>query len=129
MVAGLFVMVEAVDRTHLTAALAHALCQGAEASMDGAAALAGGALAAVTNLKNNLSLGLIASTAIAQAHPPQKLVDALLIGVGLGPNLPITGSLATILWLTAIRREGEDVGFWRFLKVGAFVLPQPLCWR
>ena len=32
-----------------------------------------------------------------------------LIGVDLGPNLSVTGSLATILWLTAIRREGEDV--------------------
>ena len=33
---------------------------------------------------NNLPAGLIASTTIAQAHPPQKVVDALLIGVDLG---------------------------------------------
>ena len=50
------------------------------------------------------------------------MVDALLIGVDLGPNLSITGSLATILWLQAIRREGEDVGFWRFLKVGSITM-------
>jgi arsenical pump membrane protein len=61
-----------------------------------------------------------------QAHAPQKVVDALLIGVDLGPNLSITGSLATILWLTAIRREGEDVGFVKFLKVGALVMPPAL---
>ena len=54
------------------------------------------------------------------------VTDALLIGVDLGPNLSITGSLATILWLTAIRREGEDVTFWRFLKVGALVMPPAL---
>jgi arsenical pump membrane protein len=44
----------------------------------------------------------------------------------MGPNLSITGSLATILWLTAIRREGEEVGFVKFLKVGALVMPPAL---
>jgi len=80
----------------------------------------------VSNLMNNLPAGLIASTTIAQAHPPQSIVDALLIGVDLGPNLSITGSLATILWLAAIRREGETVGFGRFLKVGVLVTPPAL---
>jgi arsenical pump membrane protein len=50
------------------------------------------------------------------------VVDALLIGVDLGPNLSVTGSLATILWLQAIRREGEDVGFWQFLKTGTVTM-------
>ena len=71
---------------------------------------------------NNLPAGLVASTAVAQAQPPRLIVDALLIGVDLGPNLSITGSLATILWLQAIRREGEDVGFWMFLRVGAWTM-------
>ena len=79
-----------------------------------------------SNLMNNLPAGLIASTTIARAHPSQTVIDALLIGVDLGPNLSITGSLATILWLTAIRREGETVGFWRFIKVGALVAPPAL---
>jgi arsenical pump membrane protein len=42
--------------------------------------------------------------------------------VDLGPNLSVTGSLATILWLNAIRREGENVGFMDFLKVGSVVM-------
>ena len=126
LVGGLFVMVEAVSRTGLTATLGDALSHGAHRSVAATAAVAGGALAVVSNLMNNLPAGLIASTAIAQAHPPQKVVDALLIGVDLGPNLSITGSLATILWLTAIRRKGEEVGFWRFLKVGALVTPAAL---
>jgi len=85
-----------------------------------------GLIAVVSNLMNNLPAGLIASSAVAEAHPPQKLVDALLIGVDLGPNLSVTGSLATILWLTALRREGVSVGFWRFLKVGVLVTPPAL---
>ncbi len=126
LVAGLFVMVEALDRSGLTRALAEAMGQAADGSVEATAAVSGAALAVISNLMNNLPAGLIVSTAIAQAHPPQKVVDALLIGVDLGPNLSITGSLATILWLNAIRREGEAVGFLTFLKIGALVMPPAL---
>jgi len=126
LVAGLFVMVEALNRTGLVSSLAQTLRAASDASAAGAAALAGGTIAVVSNLMNNLPAGLIASGVINQAHPPRPVVDALLIGVDLGPNLSITGSLATILWLTAIRRESADVSFWRFLKTGALVMPPAL---
>ena len=126
LVAGLFVLVEAIGRTGVIAALAHLLSAHAARDVAGTAALSGTLLAFGSNLVNNLPAGLVASTTIALARPPQMVTDALLIGVDLGPNLSITGSLATILWLTAIRREGEDVGFWRFLKVGALVMPPAL---
>ncbi len=125
LVAGLFVLVEALDLTGVIAQVAQAL---RTLSVDPAqgAAISGTILAFGSNLMNNLPAGLVASTAVAQAHPPRLIVDGLLIGVDLGPNLSITGSLATILWLQAIRREGEDVGFWRFLKVGAVAMPLAL---
>jgi arsenical pump membrane protein len=126
LVAGLFILVEALDRSGLTGAVAAGMQSVVKASADGAAAGSGVTLALVSNAVNNLPAGLIASTAIAQAHPPQKAVDALLIGVDLGPNLSVTGSLATILWLTAIRREGEGVSFGKFLRVGALVMPPAL---
>ena len=44
---------------------------------------------------------------------PEAVRAAVLIGVDLGPNLSVTGSLATILWLAALRREGEHVDAWR----------------
>jgi arsenical pump membrane protein len=126
LVAGLFVLVRAIERTGLTAGLGAALTAMIGGGLAGAAAIAGGAVAIGANLINNLPAGLIGAAVLAQAHPPKKVVDALLIGVDLGPNLSITGSLATILWLTAIRREGETVGFWRFLKVGMLVAPPAL---
>jgi arsenical pump membrane protein len=126
LVAGLFVMVEALDRSGLTGVLATQMRIAAGASAAGAAAAAGATLAVASNLMNNLPAGLVASAAIARAHPPRALVDALLIGVDLGPNLSITGSLATLLWLTAIRREGENVGFLKFLQVGWIVMPPAL---
>jgi arsenical pump membrane protein len=126
LVAGLFVLVQAIDQTGLTSALGEALNTTTRRSATEAAAAAGGLIALASNLMNNLPAGLIASTTLVQAHPPKKVIDAVLIGVDLGPNLSITGSLATILWLTAIRREGETVGFWRFLKVGVLVTPPAL---
>ena len=53
-------------------------------------------------------------------------MHAALIGVDLGPNLSVTGSLATILWLTALRREGVSVGVGAFLKLGFLVMPPAL---
>jgi arsenical pump membrane protein len=121
LVAGLFVLVEALDRTGVIAQVAGAL-RAAAATPARGAAVSGAILAVASNLMNNLPAGLIASTAVAQAHPPRLIVDGLLIGVDLGPNLSITGSLATILWLQAIRREGEDVAFRRFFKVGMMTM-------
>lgn len=90
------------------------------------AAVSGGSVALASNLVNNLLAGLIASSVAAMSHLPQRTVDALLIGLDIGPNLSITGSLATILWLMAIRREGEDVHFMTFLKIGLWVMPVAL---
>jgi arsenical pump membrane protein len=123
LVAGLFVLVEGLNRSGLTRTLGGWLGAAASSSVDGAAAASGLMLAVVSNLTNNLPAGLIAGATVVQAHAPGKVVDALLIGVDLGPNLSITGSLATILWLTALRCEGEEVGFAKFLKVGVLVMP------
>ncbi len=125
LVAGLFVLVEALDRTGVIRMVADAIRVAASHPVQAAAA-SGTILAFVSNLMNNLPAGLIASMAIAQAQPSRLVTDALLMGVDLGPNLSITGSLATILWLQAIRREGEDVGFMAFLKVGAVAMPLAL---
>ncbi len=126
LVAGLFVLVQALEASGVIKALAGGLKAAEQAAPAATPWGVGGLVAVVSNLMNNLPAGLIASSTIAAAHPSQHAVDALLIGVDLGPNISVTGSLATILWLTAIRREGEDVGFWRFLKVGAVVTPPAL---
>ncbi|TPG43586.1 arsenic transporter [Sphingomonas koreensis] len=126
LVAGLFVLVEALAHIGLIDLLATAIARGSATAPQATAAALGGGVALGSNAINNLPAGLIASTAIFQAHPAKVITDAALIGVDLGPNLSITGSLATILWLTAIRREGGDVTFGRFLKVGALVMPPAL---
>ena len=122
LVAGLFVLVEMLEQTGVVGHLADVLRAATQHGEIAAAAASGGIIAIGSNLVNNLPAGLIASSTLMQAHSPERVVDALLIGVDLGPNLSITGSLATILWLNAIRREGENVSFLMFLKVGAVVM-------
>ena len=68
---------------------------------------------------NNLPSGLLAGGALQTISAPPQIRDAVLIGVDLGPNLSVTGSLATVLWLIALRREGEHISAWQFFKVGA----------
>ncbi|WP_322083682.1 arsenic transporter [Burkholderia sp. BCC1972] len=122
LVAGLFVVVETLDRTGAVRVLAGLLRELTQGGEQAAAAAAGVAVALASNLINNLPAGLIASSTIDAAHSPQAVIDAMLIGVDLGPNLSVTGSLATILWLAAIRREGLKIGFGEFLAVGACVM-------
>jgi arsenical pump membrane protein len=126
LVAGLFVLVEAVAQTGVIERLAHALAALAQGSPDKASWAVGMGVAIASNLMNNLPTGLIAGSMGHLVELPAQTTAALLIGVDLGPNLSITGSLATLLWLVAIRREGEHVGAWRFLRLGLLVMPPAL---
>jgi arsenical pump membrane protein len=126
LVAGLFVLVEALYRTGVIGMINALLRQGAAASAAGAAWAAGIAVAIASNLANNLPVGLIAGSAVQSDHTVEQITRAILIGVDLGPNLSVTGSLATILWLAALRRERLTVGFGTFLKIGAVVMPPAL---
>jgi arsenical pump membrane protein len=126
LVAGLFIVVEAVNRAGALQAsqlALLALCKRPVWQGDLAGAFG---ITALSNIVNNLPSGLITGAAIAQTHVSETLRDALLIGVDLGPNLSVTGSLATILWLIALRREKQTVSVWSFLKVGVVVTPVAL---
>ncbi|MGO4727067.1 MULTISPECIES: arsenic transporter [unclassified Inquilinus] len=126
LVAGLFVLVEGLDRTGVVHLLAGTLQEAAFRSIDGTSWGVGVIVAVATNLMNNLPAGLIVQSTLAQAPVPPQLAGAALIGVDLGPNLSVTGSLATILWLVALRREGIEVGALQFLRLGCIVMPPAL---
>jgi arsenical pump membrane protein len=126
LVAGLFVVVRAVDSAGALDAVRDSLMQlQGWRPAQGAVTAAFGA-AALSNLMNNLPVGLMAGAAVHSAPISEILRNALLVGVDLGPNLSVTGSLATILWLVALRREGVQVSGWQFLRTGAKVMPPAL---
>jgi arsenical pump membrane protein len=122
LVAGLFVMVEELIRTGVIAQLSALLHEAVAQSATRAMWSVGIATAIAGNVANNLPVGLVAGSVASADHLPQTVTGAILIGVDLGPNLSVTGSLATILWLVALRREGLEVSAWRFLKLGWLVM-------
>jgi arsenical pump membrane protein len=126
LVAGLFVLVEGLNQTGVLSALARILHAMATTSPDITSWTVGIAVAIASNLVNNLPMGLIAATTGHAAQVPVHVTGAILIGVDLGPNLSVTGSLATILWLIALRREGEYVAALQFLRLGLVVMPPAL---
>ncbi len=123
LVASLFILVDAVESIgalHWTQLALHWVEHLPQAL---AAFVTAFAVGITNNLVNNLPLGLIAGGTLHAAHTEGLLANATLIGVDLGPNLSVTGSLATILWLLALRKEEIEVSFWKFLKVGSIAMP------
>jgi len=126
LVAGLFVMVDAVERFGAMRYTQKWLEWAGRLGAATGAAIVGLVVGVANNLVNNLPLGLIAGSTMQAAQTRGLMASAVLIGVDLGPNLSITGSLATILWLIALRKEKLDVSFWSFLKIGGIAMPLAL---
>jgi arsenical pump membrane protein len=126
LVAGLFVLVAGLRQTGVLSALARNLHDAAATSPHATSWIAGIVVAVGSNIVNNLPVGLIAAATSHDVQVPAQVAGAILIGVDLGPNLSVTGSLATILWLIALRREGESVTPLQFFRYGLFVMPPAL---
>jgi arsenical pump membrane protein len=134
LVAGLFVMVDAVESQGALNLTQQWLAWASHLGQNLGALVVGSVVGIANNIVNNLPLGLIVGGTIHAAHTKGLIANTVLIGVDLGPNLSVTGSLATILWLLALRKDsgegaGEeklDVSFWKFLKVGAVAMPVAL---
>jgi arsenical pump membrane protein len=120
LVAGLFVIVEGLAQIGIVSDVRAVLHRVESWPQAPASVVTSFASAIVCNLANNLPVGLLTGSAV-QDHVAQFLRNALVVGIDLGPNFSVTGSLATILWLIALRREGERVGFFTFLKYGIAV--------
>jgi arsenical pump membrane protein len=126
LVGGLFVLVDAMEVIGAMNYTRHWLSEAQNLGPIAGTFLTGSAVAVANNLVNNLPLGLIAGSTLHVAHASPAIRNAILIGIDLGPNLSITGSLATILWLIALRREKIDVSFWDFFRIGVVVMPLSL---
>lgn len=126
LVAGLFVLVAAVDRTGVLA-IGHRTLQTLGTEPRASAIFRIGiATGLVSNLTNNLPSGLLAGLVLGGTGHARELASATAIGIDLGPNFSISGSLATVLWVGALAREGVAIGPLEFLRVGAVVMPPAL---
>ena len=81
-----------------------------------AAGIGAGASLALNNLPATVLL-----TGETPAHP-----FALLLGLDLGPNLAVTGSLSAVLWLQAARSVGARPSIATYTKLGVVLVPLTL---
>jgi arsenical pump membrane protein len=123
LVAGLFVIVEALNGAGLLDAARLGLARLSVVSVPLARFGAGFSVSLLSNLMNNLPVGLASGAALQQPGYYSPMAHAILLGVDLGPNLSVTGSLATILWLIALRRDNVEITAWQFFKIGVIVMP------
>ena len=126
LVGGLFVIVEALQSAGLMQMGLKGLRWMGSLPEFAAKSVAAFAVALTSNGMNNLPVGLMSGATIRHANEAGIIAHAVLLGVDLGPNLSVTGSLATILWLIALRRERVEFTAWEFFKVGFVAMPLSL---
>jgi arsenical pump membrane protein len=79
------------------------------------------ATAPVAGLATVLVNNLPAASMLAARTPPHPF--ALLVGLNLGPNLCVTGSLAWLLWLRSARSAGTEPSLLRASRIGLVAVP------
>ena len=127
-IAGMFLVVRAVETTGLTAQFGQLLLHLAGNSKAGAVLVGTAGSALGTNLVNNVPMAVVLTSAlhsVQHAAPgvQQGFLAASIFGCDLGPNLTTVGSLATVLWLLILRQRNIDVSGLDYFKVGIVVTP------
>lgn len=84
-----------------------------------------GLAAVLANVVNNLPATLLLLAAFGPT-PATPTVLAMLVGVGVGPNLTYVGSLATLLWRRVMLAEQVAPSLHRFTVAGLVTTPAAL---
>ena len=127
-IAGMFIVVRAIEDTGLTTMFGNWLIQLSGGTSFGAVMIGTTGAALGTNLINNVPMAVLMNSAlggIQHAAPAIQhgFIAATMFGCDLGPNLTTVGSLATVLWLMILRQRNVDVSGLDYFKVGVVVTP------
>lgn len=121
---GLFALLDAVGRAGFEAWSMYAMGAAQQWGRLGLDAAAAGGAALFSNLFNNLPVAVVSSYLVA--HASEHVAYPLIAGVDLGPNLTMTGSIATILWSSMLRKRGVQVSALEYIRLGIIVVPATL---
>ncbi len=125
LLAGLFVIFAALARAGIADWSTRELTAAAGYGRLAAVAAAAGGAALLSNALNNLPVAVAAS--LTAANPDaHSFAYPLIAGIDLGPNLTLAGSLATILWASALRQRGVRVSALDYARLGALTVPPML---
>lgn len=119
--AALFVVVGAIGNSGLYAATQSLIEWCARLGWPLAPVAVGLATGLASNVVTNLPVALNLGETLPAMHAASPVTSAALVGVNLGPNLSINGSLATILWLAILQREQIPMRASTFFKLGVAI--------
>jgi arsenical pump membrane protein len=127
-IAGMFILVQALESTGLTAQMGQLLAHLSGGTSFGAILVGTVSAALCTNIINNVPMAVVMTSALhslphTTATTHLAFVAATIFGCDLGPNLTTVGSLATVLWLLILRQRNLDVSGVDYFKVGVLVTP------
>ena len=127
-IAGMFIIVQAVESTGLTAQFGQLLLRLSGGTSFGAVLVGTLGAAVGTNLINNVPMAVVLTSSLHSLKSAPLVVQhgfiaATIFGCDLGPNVTTVGSLATVLWLLILRRRNLEVSGLDYFKVGVIVTP------
>jgi arsenical pump membrane protein len=127
-IAGMFLLVQALENTGLTAQFGQLLLRLSGGSSLGAVLVGTLGTVAGTNLINNVPMAVVMTSALQHIQHTsmtvrEGFIAATIFGCDLGPNVTTVGSLATVLWLLILRRRNVEVSGFDYFKVGIVVTP------
>ncbi len=128
---GMYLVVFGLRNAGLTALLARLLAALAQRGVLVAATGTGIIAAVLSAVMNNMPTVLIGALGIHQAgHIPHLVRSAMIyanvVGCDLGPKFTPLGSLATLLWLHVLARQGHTISWRTYLRVGLVITPPVL---
>jgi arsenical pump membrane protein len=127
-IAGMSIVVRSIEDTGLTTWFGNWLLQLSGGTSFGAVMIGTTGAALGTNMINNIPMAVLMTSALGSIqHAPTPIqhgfLAATMFGCDLGPNLTTVGSLATVLWLLILRKQGIDVSGLDYFKIGVIVTP------
>lgn len=119
---GMYVVVYGLQDVGLTTLLGHVLEDGMKQGFITGTLVTGLVSALLSSTMNNLPSVLIGALAIHATHSSgvirEAMVYANVIGCDLGPKITPLGSLATLLWLHVLGRQGIRITWGQYFRIG-----------
>jgi len=128
-VAALFVMTAAADQIGLLALVEQMAPQLSGWRADAAFATS---ITAASALANNLPVGVVTSHFVNDSHhaffgiSSEHARRLAVLVIDIGPNIAVTASLATMLWLQQLKKADIEYSSMAFFRIGLIVLPLSL---
>ena len=124
---GMYVTVYALNNTGVTTFFIELLKEAMQDNLVFASFTSGLLVSVLSNVMNNLPSVMLGTLIITDMgldlHTLQVSYISIIIGSDIGALLSPMGTLATLLWMFVLRKNGIDISWSKYFKVALMVIP------